>query len=96
MIRHTVIFNLRHAAGSLKEKAFLRDAQVLAEIPVVQKFEVLRQVSPKNSYAFGFSMEFADKAAYETYNTHPKHVSFVKERWEREVAQFLEIDYVPA
>lgn len=96
MIRHTVIFTLRHAAGSLKEKAFLRDAQVLAEIPVVTKFEVLRQVSPKNKYAFGFSMEFADKAAYVTYNAHPKHVQFVKERWEREVADFLEIDYVPA
>ncbi len=95
MIRHTVVFNLKHAPGSLQEKAFLRDAQVLTEIPGVEKFEQLRQVSKKNDYEFGFSMEFADQAAYDAYNEHPKHVKFVKDRWEREVERFLEIDYVP-
>ena len=95
MIRHTVVFNLKHAPGSLQEKAFLRDAQVLTEIPGVEKFEQLRQVSKKNDYQFGFSMEFADQAAYDAYNEHPKHVKFVKDRWEREVERFLEIDYVP-
>ncbi|WP_421760002.1 Dabb family protein [Devosia sp.] len=95
MIRHTVIFTLKHAHGSLQEKAFLRDAKVLTEIPGVKKFEQLKQVSPKNNYQFGFSMEFADQAAYTAYNVHPKHVKFVKERWEREVEAFLEIDYVP-
>lgn len=94
MIRHTVVFVLKHAHGSLQEKAFLRDAKVLAEIPGVEKFEQLRQVSPKNDYEFGFSMEFRDQAAYDAYNAHPKHVKFVKERWEREVERFLEIDYV--
>jgi hypothetical protein len=95
MIRHSVIFTLKHAHGSLMEKAFLRDALVLKEIPGVKKFEQLRQVSKKNDYEFGFSMEFADQAAYDVYNAHPKHVKFVKERWEREVEKFLEIDYVP-
>lgn len=95
MIRHTVIFTLKHAHGSLQEKSFLRDAKVLTEIPGVKKFEQLKQVSPKNDYQFGFSMEFADQAAYTAYNVHPKHVKFVKDRWEREVERFLEIDYVP-
>jgi hypothetical protein len=95
MIRHTVVFVLKHAHGSLQEKAFLRDAMVLAEIPGVQKFEQLKQVSKKNDYAFGFSMEFQDQAAYDAYNLHPKHIKFVQERWEREVERFLEIDYVP-
>lgn len=94
MIRHTVVFVLKHAHGSLQEKAFLRDAKVLAEIPGVGKFEQLRQVSKKNDYEFGFSMEFKDQAAYDAYNAHPKHVKFVKERWDREVEKFLEIDYV--
>ena len=94
MIRHSVIFTLKHAHGSLMEKAFLRDALVLKEIPGVKKFEQLRQVSKKNDYEFGFSMEFADQAAYDGYNAHPKHEKFVKERWEREVERFLEIDYV--
>jgi heme-degrading monooxygenase HmoA len=95
MIRHTVIFVLKHAHGSLQEKAFLRDAKVLAEIPGVKKFEQLRQVSRKNDYEFGFSMEFADQAAYDAYNVHPKHEKFVEERWKREVERFLEIDYEP-
>lgn len=93
MIRHTVVFNLKHAHGSLQEKAFLRDALVLKEIPGVKKFEQLKQVSKKNDYEFGFSMEFADQAAYDAYNVHPKHVKFVEERWKREVEKFLEIDY---
>ena len=93
MIRHSVIFVLKHAHGSLQEKAFLRDAMVLTEIPGVENFEQLRQTSKKNDYEFGFSMEFADQAAYDGYNVHPKHVKFVRERWDREVEKFLEIDY---
>jgi LAS superfamily LD-carboxypeptidase LdcB len=94
MIRHTVVFNLKHAAGSAAEKDFLDAADVLADIPGVQKFEKLRQVSKKNDYAFGFSMEFADQAAYTVYNDHPWHVAFVKDRWIPEVERFMEIDYV--
>lgn len=93
MIRHTVVFRLKHAKGSAAEKKFLADAEVLKKIPGVQKFEKLRQVSKKNGYAFGFSMEFDDAAAYHGYNDHPEHVRFVKERWVPEVAEFLEIDY---
>ena len=93
MIRHTVAFTLKHAAGSDEEGAFLRDANVLAAIPGVEKFEQLNQVSPKNDYSFGFSMEFADQAAYSVYNEHPLHVAFVRDRWVPEVSKFLEIDY---
>jgi len=95
MIRHTVVFSLKHAAGSEAEAAFLRDALVLEAIPGVKKFERLRQVSPKADFAFGFSMEFADQAAYDGYNEHPVHTAFVADRWVPEVADFLEIDYAP-
>ena len=93
MIRHTVIFRLIHPRGSAEEKAFLAAADVLKTIPGVEKFEKLRQVSPKNGFAFGFSMEFADQAAYRGYNDHSEHTRFVKERWVPEVEDFLEIDY---
>ena len=95
MIRHTVVFRLKHAAGSPAETAFLKDALVLATIPGVEKFEQLQQVSPKNDYRFGFSMEFANQEAYTAYDRHPKHVAFVQDRWNREVEKFLEIDYEP-
>lgn len=96
MIHHTVVFRLKHAEKSSEEKKFLADAKrILAKIPGVEKFEQLRQVSPKNDYRFGFSMEFSDQAAYFGYNDHPDHVAFVRDRWLPEVAAFLEIDYVP-
>lgn len=95
MIRHTVVFRLRHAPGSEAEASFLKEAMKLVAIPGVRKFEQLRQVSPKNSYSFGFSMEFAGQAEYTVYNEHPSHVAFVRDRWVPEVAEFMEIDYVP-
>jgi hypothetical protein len=97
MIRHTVVFALKHAQGSLQEKAFLRDAKAaLEKIPGVEKFEQLRQVNPRSKdYRFALSMEFADKAAYESYNKHPKHLAFVRDRWDREIQRFMEIDCEP-
>jgi hypothetical protein len=92
-IRHTVAFALVHAPGSDEESEFLAAAERLAAIPGVEAFELLAEVSPKNDYRFGISMEFADRRAYEGYNGHPDHVRFVEERWLREVTDFLEIDY---
>ncbi|MGB8315860.1 MAG: Dabb family protein [Aestuariivirga sp.] len=95
MIRHTAVFRLKHAAGSAAEAGFLAALAKLKTIPGVQKFEVLRQVSPKCEFSFGVSMEFADQAAYDGYNVHPDHAAFVQGRWLPEVAAFTEIDYVP-
>jgi hypothetical protein len=96
MIRHTVVFRLKHAEGSAEEKKFLADAKrILTAIPGVERFEQMQQVSPKNDYRFGFSMEFAGQAAYSAYNDHSDHVAFVRDRWLAEVEAFLEIDYVP-
>ena len=94
MIRHTVVFTLKHAPGSAEEKQFLAAAMVLAKIPTVRNFEQLKQVSRKNAYQFGFSMEFDDQAGYDAYDQHPDHVAFVRDRWKQEVTDFLEIDYV--
>src|SRR3954453_23077702 len=96
MIRHTVMFNLKHAHGSLQEKAFLREARIaLAKIPGVEKFEQLRQVSKKTNYRFGYSMEFAGQKNYDGYVRYPRHVFFFQARWNREVDAFMEIDYEP-
>jgi hypothetical protein len=94
-IRHTVSFTPAHPEGSGAEADFLAAAGGLSAIPGVEAFELLRETSPKNHYRIGISMEFADRAAYEGYNTHPDHVRFVQERWLAEVADFLEVDYEP-
>jgi Stress responsive A/B Barrel Domain len=91
-IRHAVVFTLTHAEGSPEEAAFLDAIARLEAIPGVEAFELMREVSPKNDYRFGLTMEFADPAAYNSYNTHPEHVAFVESWWEQEVSNFLEID----
>src|SRR5687768_10530828 len=95
MIRHTVVFRLKHPAGSAAEREFLAAARELAAISGVMQFECLRQVSPKNAFTFGLSMEFPDSEAYRVYNEHPDHTQFLQQRWLPEVAEFLEIDYTP-
>lgn len=95
MIRHTVQFKLKHEPGSPQERDFLAAALALITVPGVARFEQSRQVSAKNPYALNFSMEFADQAAYDGYNNHPVHVSFVRDRWVPEVESFLEADFVP-
>ncbi|GAA2110179.1 Dabb family protein [Microlunatus panaciterrae] len=95
MIRHTVAFSLHHSAGSAEEADFLEAARALADIPGVQQFEQLRQVSPKSEFTFCFSMEFGTQQAYQHYNDHPVHTAFVRGRWEPEVAAFQELDFVP-
>lgn len=93
-IIHSVIFSLKHEKGSAEELRFLEDGRsVLSTIGAVQEFKVFKQISPKNTYDFGFSMVFDTQADYEAYNAHPQHVAFVENRWEKEVVQFLEIDY---
>ena len=93
-IRHTVAFTLAHPEGSAAERDFLEAAERLAALPGVGAFELLAEVSSKNGYRFGISMEFADRRAYDGYNGYPDHVRFVEERWLAEVSDFLELDYV--
>ena len=94
MIRHTVIFRLKHLRGSDQEKAFLAQARTLALIPTVRNFECLRQVSRKNEFDFGLSMTFESQADYDFYSNHADHERFVKQHWLPEVESFMEIDFV--
>lgn len=95
MIKHTVVFKLNHPEGSVEVRNFFRMAKGLATIPGVQNFETLRQISKKNNYDFGFSMEFANEILYEVYNKHPLHVQFIGDHWLPLVAEFMVIDYQP-
>lgn len=95
-IQHMVLFDLNHEKGSGMAEKFLKDGQtILSNLPVVQNFQVLNQVSLKNDFTYGFSMIFAGQSAYTTYNNHPDHQNFVENRWKKEVTRFLEIDFIP-
>lgn len=95
MITHAVWFRLRHPPGSPGERAFLEGSRrTLGGLPGVQDFTVLRQTSAKAPWTHGFSMVFADRAAYAAYNAHPTHVDYVRTTWANEVADFQEVDSV--
>ncbi len=92
-VTHMVIFTLKHERDSKEEEEFLNvGKKTLSSIRFVKNFKVLKQVSEKNQFDFGFSMEFADQGDYDSYTNHPDHLSFVKDRWENEIDKFLEID----
>jgi hypothetical protein len=89
-----VFLKLKHPAGSAEEKNFLDTCRrVLKPIPGVKNFRVVREMSPKNRFTFGLSMEFDSQAAYDGYNSHPDHVDFVRNIWIPNVEEFQEIDY---
>ncbi|HLK28008.1 MAG TPA: Dabb family protein, partial [Puia sp.] len=93
MIRHTVVFTLKHAEGSREEKDFMEAALKLSSIEGVHHFECLRQISKKNAFTLGLSMKFETKKAYDEYNNHPEHLAFIENFWIRDVEDFMEIDY---
>jgi len=93
IIRHTVVFKLKLAKGSQEERDFFAAAKKLAVIQGVEHFECLKQVSKKNKFDFGISMEFANQELYDKYTNHPDHIAFIQQYWLKYVEDFLEIDY---
>ena len=90
-IIHTVIFSLKK---EIESDDFLnKSKKLLGSISGTEKFMVLKQISKKNKFNFGFYMEFKNQKAYEEYNNHPEHLNYVKNIWLNEVEDFLETDF---
>ncbi len=93
-IKHLVIFSLKEDIDNEEAQHFLQEGQqMLTSIPVVQDFEVLREISHQNDYQFGFAMEFANKSDFDFYLTHPFHVQFLQTRWKTQVSKFMEMNF---
>ncbi|WP_339867161.1 Dabb family protein [uncultured Algoriphagus sp.] len=93
MLTHSVFFKLKFPKGSSEELEFLRAAAKLEKIPGVQNFRPLRQLSSKNDFDYGLTMDFDGQEEYDSYNQHPEHREFVNANWGKCVANFMEIDY---
>ncbi|OAO89104.1 hypothetical protein AXX17_ATUG04470, partial [Arabidopsis thaliana] len=66
VIRHMVLFDLKHAQGSAEAQQFLKDGwRILTSIPSVRNFMAYDQISAKNDYTYSFSMEFEDQDGYD-------------------------------
>jgi hypothetical protein len=94
MIRHSVILKLKSQITAEDKQAFFDAVDTLSTIPDVQKFEVLKQISTKNKFEYGISMEFDNQEQYDIYSNHPSHIHFLQNFWANNVEDFLEIDSV--
>lgn len=94
MLTHTVFFTLKFPKGSVEQHEFLHAAAKLDSIPGVQNFKSLRQLSSKNDFDYGLTMDFETQEYYDSYSQHPDHTTFVETFWGKYVADFMEIDYV--
>ena len=91
-IRHAGIFNFKPTVSGSQKHAFFVALKALEDINGVEKMEVSRQISTKNKFKYGFSMEFASNEIYQAYSIHPQHDAFVKEFFIPLVEDFMEID----
>jgi hypothetical protein len=94
MIRHTVVFTLKHAAGSAEEGALPARCQGAGRHSGRRKVRAIAPGQPQERLRLRLLDGIRRQAAYSGYNDHPDHVAFVRDRWIPEVARFLEIDYV--
>ncbi|MBL7817902.1 MAG: Dabb family protein [Saprospiraceae bacterium] len=93
-IRHAGIFKFKTNVTDQEKQAFFTALKNLEQLEGVQKMEISKQISTKNAFEYGFSMEFANDDVYEAYNIHPQHDAFVKNYWLKYVEDFMEIDTV--
>lgn len=94
MIQHLVVVRLRHPRGSTEEVTFIAGTRRLADVPGVQRFEMLEQTSPVAGYDLAFSMWFEDEQAYAAYRVHPDHVRYGEEVWAPAVAEGKDLDFI--
>jgi Stress responsive A/B Barrel Domain len=93
-IRHAGLLKFKSTVTAQEKQAFFIALKNLEHIKGVEKMEISKQISSKNTFEYGFSMEFANEDIYNAYNIHPSHDAFVKNYWLKYVADFMEIDTV--
>lgn len=95
MVRHSVVFKLKDQISPGEVHKFFVEIKKLTSIPGVKKFECLKQISKKNNYSFGLSMEFDSWDTYDKYSNNPNHTAFVQDYWLKYVKDFMELDFEP-
>lgn len=98
MITHIVVFWTDKPNESGRAKLLAGAEQLLQAIPGVDNFRYGAPVpSPRaavdDSFAMAISMDFADQAAADTYQSHPNHVRFIEEYVKPLSKRFLVYDF---
>jgi hypothetical protein len=93
MKHHSVIFSFFENIDIQRLNNFFLAAKELNTIPGVLNYKQWKQVSKKNSFQYGLSMEFYSEEDFQKYNNHPIHSKFINEQWIPCVSDFMEIDF---
>jgi len=80
MFRHVVMFRLTEGADNHVREEILNGLAILpTQIPSVERFVFGRDVGiASGNFDIAVVADFADRAAYLEYSTHPAHVEFVR------------------
>ena len=89
-IRFFASFRLNYGVGSEAEAEFFREYQALAELPQIENFQLMRDVTPPeySNCQYVVMMEYADAEAHDSFHRTPEHNRFVSEIWGPAVAEF--------
>lgn len=98
MFSHVVIMWADPEIPEATEQLILGARRYLEPIPGVLNFHVGRMVpSPRpvveQSYQVALNLQFADKAAHDTYQSHPGHVEFVEKVFKPVVRKVVAYDF---
>src|SRR5690606_34863321 len=93
IITHTVFFKLKNPKGSEADKDFLAKAVALKSSNTVMNMTQVTEIGTKNDFDCGLMMQCKNQADYDTYLNHPYHVDFVTNVWQKQVVEFMDIDY---
>ena len=82
MIRHIVMFKLKDAGGRTADEnaaeAKKRFNNVIENVSVLKRGEVVINSAPDDNYTIALVCEFEDIAALNAYQVHPAHLEFGK------------------
>jgi hypothetical protein len=98
MLSHVVIFWTNPACLGAVDELMAGADQLLKHIPGVQRFHVGRMMpSPRpvveQSYQVALNLAFADRAAEQAYQTHPRHAEFVEKYVKHLVIKVVVYDF---
>jgi len=99
MITHVVLFWLDKDEKTSREE-LLREASKLKAIPGVENFRFGAPVPSDRSvvdasFDVAISMDFADAAVAEQYQSHPDHQAFVRDWVKDKVVKVVVYDFKP-
>ncbi|WP_309398075.1 Dabb family protein [Cerasicoccus maritimus] len=97
MITHVVVFWLDKPYGENRDQ-LLAAAKELGDIPGCENFRTGAPVPSTrgvvdDSFAVAISMDFADQATADAYQSHPDHLKFVNESVKPFVKRFVVYDF---